>query len=249
MAPFYTGKFNLIEIDLPRKEQISLIRIWNYNRNRVYSNRGVKEISVHFDSELIFFGHVGQAPGCLRGAEDCCEYLFFGSENVLTTIENNDWLNGFLRGDTDLKDIELYGTGAFQRPNTADKTNPGEFSNAPMANPGSNNKPSRGELIRQQIEENQRQLKMIDHENELKRQNKYETERKNMSEKGIQIYKYAECRKLAVGILETWGDSYYAGLNGIAFFDERGIQIPLNISMVTFVSLKKIGESYPERSQ
>lgn len=42
-----------------------MIRIWNYNKSRTHSFRGVKEISITLDKSLVFRGIICKAPGNL----------------------------------------------------------------------------------------------------------------------------------------------------------------------------------------
>jgi hypothetical protein len=94
LAPFYEGKVNRITIDLGRKTSISMIRMWNYNKNRIHSARGARELLIKIDGMLMFFGVVSQAPGDLaRGPEQAEYILFTTNKSVLETIEKNDWLN------------------------------------------------------------------------------------------------------------------------------------------------------------
>lgn len=41
------------------------MRIWNYNKSRIHSFRGVKSIQVKLDNEIIFSGEVKRANGLL----------------------------------------------------------------------------------------------------------------------------------------------------------------------------------------
>lgn len=36
---------------------------------------------------------------------------------------------------------------------------------------------------------------------------------------------------IEMNILETWGDLFYVGLNGIEVTDERGMPVPISIGM------------------
>jgi protein JBTS26 len=44
LAPY--TKNNQIFIELPKHTTISMIRIWNYNKNRIHSYRGAKDIKI-----------------------------------------------------------------------------------------------------------------------------------------------------------------------------------------------------------
>lgn len=52
---------------------LSTIRIWNYNKSRTHSNRGVKEVLITLDGRTLYRGDIAKAPGllsssCLLGA-------------------------------------------------------------------------------------------------------------------------------------------------------------------------------------
>jgi hypothetical protein len=74
-----------------------MIRIWNYNKSRIHSFRGAKDLSIALDGAEIFSGEIRKAPGILKGLENTCEYILFVREreeaNILEKLEKNDWLN------------------------------------------------------------------------------------------------------------------------------------------------------------
>ncbi len=51
------------------KKQISMLRIWNYNKSRIHSFRGAKDVQITLDKKLIFRGEIQKAPGILKNAE------------------------------------------------------------------------------------------------------------------------------------------------------------------------------------
>lgn len=68
-----------MSINLPAKVQLSMIRIWNYNKSRIHSLRGVKHVVIYFDDVPIFAGQISKAPGNQADAASSCEYLMFTS--------------------------------------------------------------------------------------------------------------------------------------------------------------------------
>ncbi len=71
-----------------------MIRIWNYNKSRIHSYRGAKEISIQLDTQTIFAGQIAKAPGSLKSAEMFCEYIMFtAKEDIVGKLEKDDWLN------------------------------------------------------------------------------------------------------------------------------------------------------------
>lgn len=96
LAPFTAGLANEITIKFEKKTSISMIRIWNYNKSRIHSYRGAKEVTIRMDNQVVFSGDISKAPGSMRRAEQYCEYLLFTSDpEVMQTIEKGDWVPGF----------------------------------------------------------------------------------------------------------------------------------------------------------
>ena len=94
LAPFTKNKENYVYIDFEEIKTISMIRIWNYNKSRIHSYRGAKEISLRLDDKITFRGEVNKAPGSLKGCENSAEYIMFTqNEKILSIIEKEDWLN------------------------------------------------------------------------------------------------------------------------------------------------------------
>lgn len=58
LTPFTAGEDHTITLDLVRKHQISMIRIWNYNKSRIHSYRGARFITCQLDGKLIFRGEI-----------------------------------------------------------------------------------------------------------------------------------------------------------------------------------------------
>lgn len=71
LAPFTLGKAHSISIDFMHPCQVALIRIWNYNKSRIHSFRGVKDITMLLDSQCIFKGEIAKASGTLTGGTIC----------------------------------------------------------------------------------------------------------------------------------------------------------------------------------
>lgn len=67
LAPFTPGQSHSISIDFTHPCQVALIRIWNYNKSRIHSFRGVRDITMLLDTQLIFEGEIAKASGTLIG--------------------------------------------------------------------------------------------------------------------------------------------------------------------------------------
>jgi hypothetical protein len=65
LSPFTTGKCNYIYVDLLERRRVSMIRLWNYNKSRTHSFRGVKDMNISIDKEVVFRGTICKAPGNL----------------------------------------------------------------------------------------------------------------------------------------------------------------------------------------
>ena len=46
---------------------LALLRIWNHNKSRIYWDRGIRDIELYLDHELIFRGEITRAHGSLTG--------------------------------------------------------------------------------------------------------------------------------------------------------------------------------------
>ncbi|NWW93275.1 K0556 protein, partial [Rhynochetos jubatus] len=119
LAPFTPGKPHFIFIDFVNSCQVAMIRIWNYNKSRIHSFRGVKDIVMILDEQCIFKGEIAKASGTLSGApehfgdtilfttdDDILEAIYFYDEKYDGEMENAS----YLRYEEELK-----------RPTTADR--------------------------------------------------------------------------------------------------------------------------------
>ena len=57
-----------IVIQLAEPVTIALLRIWNYNKSRIHSYRGIKFVQIKLQSQLIFSGEIAKASGELCGS-------------------------------------------------------------------------------------------------------------------------------------------------------------------------------------
>jgi len=91
LAPFSPGSEVTVTITLDAPTTLSMLRIWNYNKNRIHSYRGAKRVCIDFDGVNIFEGEVRKAPGTDAPPEDCSEVILFtGDETLLSAIEKAD---------------------------------------------------------------------------------------------------------------------------------------------------------------
>ncbi|NXL50108.1 K0556 protein, partial [Podilymbus podiceps] len=119
LAPFTPGKSHFIFIDFVNSCQVAMIRIWNYNKSRIHSFRGVKDIIMVLDEQCIFKGEIAKASGALSGAPE-----HFGDTILFTT--DDDILEAIYCYD-ETYDGEMENAGSLRyeeelkRPTTADR--------------------------------------------------------------------------------------------------------------------------------
>ncbi|XP_029432496.1 protein KIAA0556 homolog isoform X2 [Rhinatrema bivittatum] len=130
LAPFTPGKLHFIYLDFVTPSQVAMIRIWNYNKSRIHSFRGVKDIEILLDEKCIFKGEIAKASGTLSGASEQ-----FGDTILFTT--DDEILEAVSRYDEtfygDFESIHSVCKEDLNRPSTAD----GEGEERPFTQAGS----------------------------------------------------------------------------------------------------------------
>ncbi|XP_045705036.1 katanin-interacting protein isoform X3 [Phyllostomus hastatus] len=118
LAPFTPGKSHFITVDFTQPCHIALIRVWNYNKSRIHSFRGVKDIEILLDTQCIFKGEIAKASGTLSGAPEHFgdTILFTTDDDILEAVSCSD--ETF---DVDVESLcSLQCEEALRRPSTAD---------------------------------------------------------------------------------------------------------------------------------
>lgn len=81
LAPFTPDRSHTIILDFGAPYQVAMIRVWNYNKSRIHSFRGVKEVEMLLDGRCIFRGEIAKASGTLSGGSSterpCLFVMFF----------------------------------------------------------------------------------------------------------------------------------------------------------------------------
>ncbi|MGH0140106.1 UNVERIFIED_CONTAM: hypothetical protein FKN15_000556 [Acipenser sinensis] len=130
LAPFTPGRSHVIYIDFETPRQVAMIRIWNYNKSRIHSFRGVREVEMLLDGKCIFKGEIAKASGTLSG--DLEQFgdtiLFTTDDDILEAMSHYD--NTF-DGDLDSSQGLIY-EEELNRPRTAD----GEGEERPFTQAG-----------------------------------------------------------------------------------------------------------------
>lgn len=67
LAPFTPGCSHTVFLDFGASHQVAMIRVWNYNKSRIHSFRGVREVEMVLDGRCIFRGEIAKAAGTLSG--------------------------------------------------------------------------------------------------------------------------------------------------------------------------------------
>ncbi|XP_054247203.1 katanin-interacting protein [Indicator indicator] len=119
LAPFTPGKPHFIFIDFVNSCQVAMIRIWNYNKSRIHSFRGVKDMIMLLDEQCIFKGEIAKASGTLSGAPEHFgdTILFTTDDDILEAIYCYDQTcDGEMENASSLRYEE-----ELKRPTTADR--------------------------------------------------------------------------------------------------------------------------------
>ncbi|CAM9690366.1 unnamed protein product, partial [Choristocarpus tenellus] len=86
LAPFEYGKENVISVVLDKEIFLGALHLWNYNKSRTHSFRGVRcVIHIKFDDILIYKGQIRKATGTLGSRDCCCEVVSFVSPKEEST--------------------------------------------------------------------------------------------------------------------------------------------------------------------
>lgn len=141
LAPFTAGGEHYVLMELNASVAISMVRIWNYNKSRAHTSRGVRDARLILSDQrldrgcgggsgsggsVIFEGEICQAPGIVSSGsfENSNEVILFTREPViLAAIEANDEvLRAFAREQEDeADDVRSAASLELERPRTSDK--------------------------------------------------------------------------------------------------------------------------------
>ncbi|KAJ3607721.1 hypothetical protein NHX12_024772 [Muraenolepis orangiensis] len=205
LAPFTSGRSHVLYLDFGAACQVAMIRVWNYNKSRIHSFRGVKEVEMLLDGRCIFRGEIAKASGTLSGGLDQ-----FGDTILFTT--DDDILEAMSRFDETFHS-EAGGPGGLasdeelQRPRTADGEGEGEerpFTQAGFREEDLELKLTLSPSVGQQPKEESMEL----------------------------IPGMYTGKSLRLELVTTWGDIHYLGLTGLEVVGMEGDSLPLDLSMV-----------------
>ncbi|XP_018307585.1 protein KIAA0556 [Mycetomoellerius zeteki] len=120
LTPYSNGDHHYVYMIFEFTITIAMIRIWNYNKSRIYSFRGAKDVIIKLNDIIIFYGEIAKASGDDMGSLDSFgdTILFTTDENILELISKHD--NTFIEFNNRTSDCE---EKEIIRPITATMTN------------------------------------------------------------------------------------------------------------------------------
>ncbi|XP_041714323.1 katanin-interacting protein isoform X1 [Coregonus clupeaformis] len=203
LAPFTQGMSHVIYLEFAGPCQVAMIRVWNYNKSRIHSFRGVKEAEMLLDGRCIFRGEIAKASGTLSGGLDQFgdTILFTMDDEILEAMSRYD--ETFF-GEAECFEGLMGYEEELQRPSTAD----GEGEDRPFTQAGFR-------------PEDDLALKL--HLNAIDGQSEETLE---------QIPGMYNGKCLRIELSMTWGDSHYLGLTGLEVLGKEGDSLPLDLTMV-----------------
>jgi hypothetical protein len=86
-----------VSIEFTDPTTLSMIRLWNYNKSRTYSARGLRYCKLYLDEALVFCGEIRMGPGALTSAEAASEVILFTTDDMaLQQIASHDEAMGYV---------------------------------------------------------------------------------------------------------------------------------------------------------
>ncbi|KAK7872869.1 hypothetical protein R5R35_006736 [Gryllus longicercus] len=92
LVPFTPGAHHYIHMVFHHKVQLAMIRIWNYNKSRIHSYRGARDVEISLDGVKIFRGEIARACGGILGGTEAFgdTILFTTDEQILESMSHFD---------------------------------------------------------------------------------------------------------------------------------------------------------------
>ncbi|XP_077958631.1 katanin-interacting protein isoform X1 [Gasterosteus aculeatus] len=202
LAPFTPGRSHAVFLDFGAPFQVAMIRVWNYNKSRIHSFRGVREVEMLLDGRCIFRGEIAKASGTLSGELDQFgdTILFTTDDEILEAMSRYD--ETFL-GEGEGPEGRAAEEELLQRPRTAD----GEGEERPFTQAG--------------FRDEDLKLKLHLHPAASPQEENVEL-----------IPGTFTGERLRLQLLFTWGNSHYMGLTGLEVVGKDGESLPLDLSMM-----------------
>ncbi|KAK6170887.1 hypothetical protein SNE40_019176 [Patella caerulea] len=127
LTPFTQDSNHYVYLTFNKPCRVALIRVWNYNKSRIHSYRGAKDVVMKLDGNIIFKGEIARACGGIEGGTEAFgdTILFTTEESILEEVSKNDEaFEGELFSDCEDEDVP------FERPSTADNGEERPFTRA-----------------------------------------------------------------------------------------------------------------------
>ena len=91
LSLFTEGKPHFIYITFAETVKVAMIRIWNYNKSRIHSDRGVRALTIFLDDSPIFSGEIRRASGSVAPQSIFGDIILFTTDdNILEKISEHD---------------------------------------------------------------------------------------------------------------------------------------------------------------
>ncbi|KPI99843.1 Uncharacterized protein KIAA0556 [Papilio xuthus] len=97
-----------LSVLLAKCTTLALLRLWNYNKSRIYSTRGVRLVQIKLDDQVIFQGEIARSSGALKGhlqsfgdtilfTKDSCilERILVNDKNFQELLKESDTGNDY----------------------------------------------------------------------------------------------------------------------------------------------------------
>ncbi|XP_071797253.1 katanin-interacting protein-like isoform X3 [Asterias amurensis] len=230
LAPYTPGAKHLIYVTFESPAKVAMIRIWNYNKSRIHSFRGARDIEISLDGHSIFKGEIERASGTAEGETDSFgdTILFTEDEEILELISRHDeayvaeedWFSSSQDEDTT------------PRPKTADQ---GEERPMTQARMFREKKSTEEKVIPTEDPPHHHQGFFPDEdgdEGEMTTPTPIQAGSRVTADRRDEDEAVFTCRHLKLNFTATWGDMHYLGLTGLDVLNPEGDAIPLNISMI-----------------
>lgn len=253
LAPFTPdGRPHFVVLEMNQPVAISMVRIWNYNKSRTHTARGVRNARLilsdcRLDGQseggsVIFEGEICQAPGIVSSGsfENSNEVILFTRDPViLEAIEANDAiLKAFAQEQEEEENTALKQIEEQERPKTSDKDQDASSRDTkdnskgrPMTS-ASFRSGMKSQKIRKHDEPQQRSpiLAKVVEGAELADDDVNDGRYDVMEGDGLNL---ARGQRLILQLMTTWGDRNYIGLTQVdVLVGANAVPYRLDISRV-----------------
>ncbi|XP_035694968.1 protein KIAA0556-like isoform X6 [Branchiostoma floridae] len=209
LAPYTPNGNHYICLTFQQPCKVAMIRIWNYNKSRIHSFRGARDIEMMLDKSLIFKGEIAKASGLLQGDLDSFgdTILFTMDEEILEAMAQYDETY-----EGDVEDYDEEEEAPFERPSTADKGKQTVTGDRPFTTAKAAERQMAAQRQQQQQQQQQLQTQVP------------------VGEPRPDAY---QGQVLQLNFTGTWGDPHYLGLTGLEVLGWEGDPLTLSPRMVS----------------